>query len=525
MALVPKDDYNQVGQKPLTQITQLDKKRRKQLLEEPAGTAFDAYTRMFASFGQGDVFEVGEWRARDIDLMLRRDGDAAMVEQALTLLPAQASYSLEKQPGDRGEYELCQRQLFTPAEAGGFSPGMQTVIPQMAEACIYRKEFFEKKYVYDGTEVKLTNLEWRPPSTCDIRRDEHTARFDGFRQRAWWYATSPGNKAAYERTGIGGKNFTGFLDIPKIRAYVLIHGVRRQPLVGTSDLEVCYWAYKQKAKILFLWLQFLENQALPKLAVYGADQPQADEAALTLSTMRGSAVGGFIRPPQGGKLFDVIESGGTGSAEFQAALKYLAAYQTNSCLASFLTLSSQAMFSGGGYGARGSYALAESAGEFFLKSRQAFVDEMCLEFTRQVVTPICVLNQGSECHPPRLRAEKLSDTQGQLIVSALQALAVSPQLNIPHEYVLMLAQKAADIFDLPIDDVTKLLNSRAAKAMAKAANAGPFAAGPLGQGAAQIAGATQGASQIAANAQAGANPLGPPAIGAPGGNPNPAPPF
>lgn len=516
MVAVPKDDYNQLGARPLVEVTRLDPKRRKQLFGEEIGTAFDAYTRLFASFGQGDVFEIGEWRARDLDMMLRRDGDAAMLEQALTLMPAQTQYSLEKADGDRGEYELCQRQLFNAQEAGGIKPGMDTIIAQMAEACIYRKEFFEKKWEWDGSEVRLSRLEWRPPATCDIRRDEHTAAFDGFRQRAWWYATQPGKKPQQGKEyGIGGKHFTGYLDIPKIRAFVLIHGVKRQPLVGTSDLDVAFWAYKQKAKILFLWFQFLETQSLPKLAVYGADQPTADTNAQALAQMKASAVGGFLRPPPNGKLFDIIESSGRGSAEFQQALHYLSAFQTNSCLAGFLTLGTQAALSVG----RGSYALAESASEFFLKSRQAFVKEMQDQFRQQVLVPMCVLQPqfGAQAKVPNLISEPLSDTNAQVITSALQALAVAPELNIPHEYVLMLAEKAAEIFDLPPARVHKLLNGAAAKKMARAADQSPLGASPLGQGAAQISGATQAASQIAANAGVGGGGLN--------GNPGTPPPF
>lgn len=490
---VGKDDYNQNGGRPVTELKKLSRKQTKDLLGGEIGTSFDAYTRLFASFGEGDVFEVGEWKARDLDLMLKRDGDAAMVEQALTLPVRSTKYSLEGAKGDTGELELCQQQLMAPPEDSGLREGMDTIIAQMAEASVYRKAFFEKHFtIGDKDEVIMDSLAWRPPSTCDIRRDEHTARFDGFRQRAWWYATSPnGKQRGKEQTGIGGKNFTGFLDIPKIRAFVLIHGLNRQPLVGTSDMDVCYWAYRQKQKILFLWLQFLETQSLPKLAVYGQDPTQGTQNAQAISQMKASAVAGFQRPPPGQKLFDVIESSGQGAAQFQAAISYLASYQTNSIMGSFLSLGNSAALG------RGSYALAESASQFFLQSRQAAVKETTNEFTRQVVAPLCVLNKwGADAKVPRLVAAPLTEADTTAITSTLSALAVAPQLHIPAEYLMLLAEKAADVFDLPKDKVHEVLHSSAAKAMAKAANESAQGASPQGQGAAQIAGATQGASNI-----------------------------
>lgn len=493
MALTPKDDYNKSGHVLVSQAGDLSPKLRKIVFGDTIGTEFDAYTRLFASFGEGDVFEVGEYKARDLDMMLRRDGNASMVEQALTLPVRATTYSFTGGKGDTGELDLIEEQLRNPPEAGGFKPGLDVIVSQMAEACAYRKAFFEKHYSYseeDGDTVIMDHLEWRPPSTCDIRRDEHTARFDGFRQRAWWYATSPKKQAGRE-TGIGGKDFTGYLDIPRQRAFVLIHGVNRQPLVGTSDLDVTYWAYKQKQKILFLWLQYLEAQALPKLAVYGSDQDQANDYGATVSEMKGSAVAGFLRPPPGQKLFEVIESSGKGADQFTAAIQFLSAYQTNSCMAGFLSLGSEASLG------RGSYALAESASQFFLQSRQAFVKEICNEFTRQVIAPICILNKGADAVVPRLTAAPLTEADAAAVTSALTAMAVAPALSVPHEYVLLLAQKAAEIFDLPLDKVGDLLNSASAKAQAQAADKSAMGASPLGQGAAKITGATQAASRLA----------------------------
>jgi hypothetical protein len=475
----------------LVEFPSLSKKEKKELTGPAIGTAFDAYTRLFAYFSDGDVFEVGEWRSRDMDLMLTRDGKAAMVEQALTLPISSNEYVLEKAQGDSGELEMCHQQIMSPPEAGGFKPGFTTLIRQIAEAAVYRKEFFEKEWEFDGETTWLRQVQWRPPETCAIRRDEHTAEFDGFRQRAWWYFTSPsaGKKKGLEKAY--GKNFTGYLDIPKVRSYVHIHGTARNPLLGTSDMEIAYWAYKQKQKVLFLWLQFLETQSLPKLAVYGADPDQAEADAETISQMKASSTAGFIRPPAGARLFDVIESSGAGAAQFASAIDYLGSYQTDSAMASFLSLGTAASLG------RGSYALSESASQFFLQARQNAVKEIEDSFTASILVPLCVYNFGSEAKVPRLKGAPLDKSSTAQIISTLTAFAAAPSPHtIPDEYTYLLAEKAATIFDLPMERVEKALKDGIEQLQKQAAAASAAGASPMGQGAAKIAGATNAAQKI-----------------------------
>ena len=327
--------------------------------------------------------------------MLSRDGVAKALEQVLTLPIRSAAWSFQAAPGDTGELEMILAHFASPSEsvaagtegsntgpAGACSPGFRSIIGQMSMASIYKKAFFEKRYVLgDDNIVRLVDLAWRPASTCEVKRDEHTAKFDGFRQRAWWFFSDP-SSAKKRFAKEWGKDFTGYLDIPKQRSYVYIHGQHRSPLIGTSDMDVAYWAYKQKQKLLFLWWQFLENQSLPKIAAYGSDQPQADDNADAIASMRSSAVGGFVRPPSGQKLFDVIESSGSGAAQFNNALNFLDNFQTLSILAGFLNLPSAAMLG------RGSYALSESQTDFFNKSRQGVIYEMQESFTHVTSDPV-----------------------------------------------------------------------------------------------------------------------------------------
>jgi hypothetical protein len=480
----------------LDRLPKLTKRQRNALLQGETGTAFDLYTRMFAAFKGGEVFEVGEWKARDLDEMFRRDGDSVMLENALTLPLRAATYTFEGAKGDTGELDLVESQLGTTPEEGGTSPHLQTIIGQMSGATYYRKAFFEKEWTLtdDGNGVKLNQLLWRPPSTCEIKRNDRTAAFEGFRQRAWWFSTDPKQKERY------GKNWDGYIPIPKIRAFVFIHGVHRNPLVGTSDLDVTYWCYKQKQKLLFLWFQFLEQQSLPKIAVYGPDPETANTYADTIAAMRASGVAGFQRPPQGAKLFDVISSSGAGAQQFQEALRFLSSYQTKSIMAGFLELGNAAALG------RGSYALAESQSDFFLKHREAVKQEMTAQFTQDVIAPLCVLNFGAEAKIPKLVSSPLSQTDSAQIVGMLQAGMVAPSLRIPDEFLDLVAEKVGTIFNLPADKVHDILDHAAEFRAKQAAQQSAAGASPQGQGAARIAGTADAASTLAKLAKTGRRP-------------------
>lgn len=476
------------------QLPALTPKQKKELLGAEIGTAFDMYTRLFAAFSGGDVFEIGEWRVRDLDAMLTRDGTAKALEQVLTLPIRSAAFSFQASPGDTGEMDLILEHFASPSEAvasgnlgestgpvGSCAPGLRTIVGQMSMASIYRKTFFEKRYVIDEQGVvRLADLAWRPPATCEVKRNEHTAKMNGYRQRAWWFFSDP-SAAKKNYSQEWGKNFTGYLDIPKSRSYVYIHGQHRQPLTGVSDMDVAYWAYKQKVKLMFLWWQFLENQSLPKLAAYGSDQDQADDNADALASMRSSAVGGFIRPPSGQKLFDIIEASGQGAAQFRDALNFLDNFQTLSCLAGFLNLPAAATLG------RGSYALSESQTGFFQQSRQGIIYEMQESFTRDVIAPIVILNFGPGAAIPRLTSAALSTTDTAQILSVFSQLATAPALRIPDQFADMMAEKVAAIFDLPLDRVAKVINDGAKiRAMNPITNS-PIGATEAGQEAARLA--------------------------------------
>ncbi|MFI5269797.1 MAG: hypothetical protein ACHQ7M_20665, partial [Chloroflexota bacterium] len=60
------------------------------LMGPEIGTQFDWGQRLFAYYGDGDVFDYGSWGARDMKVMLARDGISAALASALTLPLRQA---------------------------------------------------------------------------------------------------------------------------------------------------------------------------------------------------------------------------------------------------------------------------------------------------------------------------------------------------------------------------------------------------------------------------------------------------
>ena len=78
--------------------------------------------------------------------------------------------------------------------------------------------------------------------------------------------------------------------VPRKRAFVYVHGKRLDPLSGTSDLEIAYWCYKTKQKLMFLWFQFLEGVSLPRTIVKANDITVAQQVAGQVSRLKSSGV-------------------------------------------------------------------------------------------------------------------------------------------------------------------------------------------------------------------------------------------
>src|SRR6266567_2642137 len=80
---------------------------RSQLLGKEIGTQFDWGQRLFAYYGDVDVFDYGEWTSRDMKVMFQRDGICSSVEAVLTLPIREADFSINQAKGDKGEAEFA----------------------------------------------------------------------------------------------------------------------------------------------------------------------------------------------------------------------------------------------------------------------------------------------------------------------------------------------------------------------------------------------------------------------------------
>lgn len=401
-------------------------------------TPFDAGQRLYASWDQGKIFDYNLGQARDLKQMLSADGGARKVEQVLTLPLRSAAWEVRPAPDDSGEAAYVRDQV---------GDKLGKVIDQMTTAVTFRKAFFELQWDLDeaGT-VKLADVAYRPPATCEAAYDPKTGAPLGFRQRI----SNPGGLITVKQ-GTPANPTPGYVEVKPERAFVYIHGAYREPIEGVSDLDVAFWLWQTRQKILFLLLQFLEGQSLPKTIVYGDDQGQADNNADAVADAKASAVIGMPRPNEpGARSYDVLESSGQGSAQFLDAIRWIESQMTASVLAGFTDLTALA-----GQG-RGSYALSADQSEFFLASRQAVADEMA-DAVSGLFKRMCTYQFGADCRPPSLEIGPLSKHDKERSLQLLSNLLMAQHYNAPPQFVDLLITSTAGYVGLPVDQVAKMV--------------------------------------------------------------------
>jgi hypothetical protein len=464
-------------------------KTRRQILSGELGTQFDAFgDRLFAYF-DGSVLDVGEFTARDLSVMLQKDGQAAAIEAVLTLPIRQASRAIEKGANDNGEADFVRSVLMAPATAGGMKTPLQDVIGQLTSAQTYKKAFYEKIFrVRDETDGKIVydKLAYRPPATCELKLDPRNGDPDGFRQQVWYIGGQMGTLPSRNAKA------PGWVDIPRVKSFVYVHGKHRAPLTGTGELDLCYACYKTKLKLLFLWYQFLESQSLPKVVVYGNSPRDAASRADDVASMRSSGVVGWEREQDpAAKTFDIISSDGKGASQFNDALSFLETWQTSSVLAGFMGLSSLASLG------RGSLALSQDQSAFFLKSRQAVTAEMQEALTHDVIAPLVTLNFGPGASYPSFQFGALTDESGQALVALFQAMAVAPSLQVPTGILDIITERLANFLNLDINAVDKIITEGAQQRAAQAqATAPPGVPPKVAAGIGALAGGVNAATNV-----------------------------
>jgi hypothetical protein len=480
--------------------------QRRDLLGSEIGTQFDIGQRLFAYYGAGDVFDYGEWGARDMKAMFRRDGICSAIEMVLTLPIREADYSIEPGRGDKGEAEFARSVIMTPDTDNGMQTPVADLVGQITSAQIFRRSFFEKVWKVRDIDGKIIydKVAFRPPATCQARYRQNTGQKNGFRQQVWMFGGVPvlGSKK---------QDIPGYVDIPEIRSFVYTHGKAREPLTGVSEMDISYWCYQTKMKLLYLWYHFLENQALPRVIVYGNDQPEANTRADDVAALKSSGVVGLIHPEAGQKAFDLLQATGDGGMFFKDALGWLESWQTHSVLAGFMALTGSAT------GGRGSYALSQDQSSFYLKSRQAVAKEIGEAISYDLIRPLVLLNFGTGAVYPRWKFGPLQDEQIQALITMFQTLAAAPALHIPLQILDLITERMASILQLDIDQVHQALvttaNQRAEALQAAAPPGMPAqAAGQLGA-LSGMASAATGMLQRAGAGPPGA--AGPPAAGPP----------
>lgn len=472
-------------------------------LDSEQGTEFGWADRMFYGFADGKVFDYADWEARDLERMIKKDYQSRKIEAVLTFPIMGASHKIAPAKGDSGEAEWLTAFWETDELNGGCDTPLQQIIDQMTSAFMFKRAYFNKVWTrgqgdFEG-KVVYSKLGWRPQTTCRLMRDAKTGALAGFQQEPY-----------YAGPDVSSTIFPYNFDMRE--SYIYIHGTRRDPIQGISDLEIPYWAYMTKQKILFLWFQFLEGVSLPRTTVKARDPENAKRIAQDLSRVKSSGVlpidtgGGDPKSIE----IDTLDLSGKGADQFQAAITWLDGAATNSVLAGFLDLAGAAangLRGGGG----GSYALSKDASDFFLRSLESKVGEMEKSLRRDLFAPIIRYNFGPKSRVPAFAFEPLNAEDKSAAVALLQTMLGVPASpggtsQVPVEFTAALAAEVADYIGMDATNVESQFIAAGKAAQAAALKASQQAASQLGQQTANMAGQVNKAGQMVKDAQNGKIP-------------------
>lgn len=441
------------------------------------------------------VTDLADWEARDMHEMLTKDYKSKQIENVLTLPITSAEHSIVGVKGDTGEADWLRNFWETDAFSGGCRTSLQQVIALCTSGFYFKRAYFEKVWAkgtgdFEG-KVVYSDLAWRPQTTCRLMRNPQNGRFKGFEQQP--YFVGPNIKLL--------NNWP--IQIPPNRAFVYTHGTRRDPLNGTSDMEVAFWAWKTKQKVLLLWFQFLQSVALPRITVKANTVEEARSVAAEIARMKSSGV--LPVGAAGGADsvgIDVLDTSGKGADQFMEAIRWLDSCATQSVLAGFLDLTTR----GAPQDGAGSYALSKDASDFFLQSLEAKAREIEDQVRKQLFAPLIFHNFGPKAKVPKLQFEPLNDIDKATAVELLkQAMAAPPGGPVPTSFIAELAGQVATYLGLDGDqareDFKASFDAAAAQAQAKMlADQGAAGGGsPTGQAVAGLAGAV-GAAHAAIQA-------------------------
>jgi hypothetical protein len=475
----------------------LDELERRGLLDAPPrGSLIDWSDTLEYSPQDDRVYDTSDLEAKDISRMLERDGTAQMVENALTLPLRSASGRIVGGKGDKGEADDVTERLMRSPEDGGMSTPMDLIGAQMTSAVAYRRFFAEKSFRRDPRlgGVSYSSVELRPASTCRALYTTDVGRFDGFLQVAQpWLGVG--------RRSDHGDRGDGYVRIERPRAMMYVHGQHREPLRGLTDMAVPYWCWKAKQKLTWLWFSvYLETVALPRTTVSGPDGPRTMAVAKRVSAVKGGGV--IVTDSE--TAVNSLDVSGQGGSQFKAAIDWLDSTAAISALLGFQTLASSA-----NQGA-GSNALGASLQSFYIQSRQAILNEMDRERTRQIIAPLVRWNRGPNAVVPKYQSDPMSKEDIEAALTLYQAALTTPAGPQPGPVFWdELTAKLATAFDLDAGKVADSIKSARAKEAAAVSALPPDAQAVAGL----LGGATAAARmvQAATGRPAPGQPPAPPA--------------
>jgi hypothetical protein len=429
--------------------------------------------------------------------MLSRNGMAAAIEQVLTLPIRGAPYTIEPAKGDKGEAEFVTSVLMTPNESGGMKTPISELVGQITAGQIFKRSFFEKVWKTRESDGKIVydKIAYRPPATCQARYNDRTGEANGFRQQVWLFG---GNLMLNNRQKV-----PGYVDIPKMRSYIYTHGKHREPLTGVSEMETSLWCYNTMAKLLFLWMSFMEGMAMQRLVVYGNDQPEATARADDISQLRGSGIVGLVHPTEGQKTFEALPTAADAGAQFAACMTYLENWMASSVLAGFLQLSGAAAKGtrAGGGASAGSYGMSEDQSSYYLASREAAATEIADSISHDLIRPLVTLNFGADAAFPQWKFGPLQEAMTAVLFTMFGQMAAAPKLNVPLAFIDLLTERMAVILDLDASQIHEsLVNTASQRAEALAGNPPPGMPPEAAAGLGALQGIAQAGTSIAQQA-------------------------
>lgn len=445
------------------------------LLDSELGSSFDQETLLFQGYQDGNIFNYDMGDINEKEDMLKIDGKAETILQALILPVMNARQSILKDNSTDVVHKFIQDALLSPSNNGGMSTPLRMVISQMLMASAHKKSYHEKVFTerdMDGKHrVVYDKLAWRPPTTCAVVRDKTNGAFRGYRQMPIRYED------------------TEEIWIKPRRSLVYIHNQHRNPLEGKSDLDIAHWCYITKQKIRFLWYQFLEGQSLPKTVVKARTETEANLAASKIVTLRSGGVVGLTDAI----TQEVLESSGKGAGQFKEALDWLNSEASGSVLAGFTDLGAAAVQG------TGSFALSKDQTSFFQMGRDAVARELEETINQFVIADLVKYNFGPGTPCPIFQFGPIQEDDAQMAVALLQAVSQSPNQVLPKEFMDELIERVAGLLGLNTQVVRAGLTKAGEKGAAtlQAANPGnPFAA-KVGQ----VAGGVGAAANAVMNRQ------------------------